>query len=178
MQCLFISFVLLCLFYAADVSAFALPKSATFACNSGDVLSVRTRRSPFALSSTIQKLATMRAGASKSVVEVTNQAQFSQLLKDAGKNKLVVADFTASWCGPCKMIAPIYQSMSEEFPNTIFTKVCLFVDVLVNVCDFSSINHNCHYASCSRLTWTRRRTWHKNTPYNRCPHFCSLRTEA
>ena len=116
--------VLLSAFLAADVNAFALPRSfRVFAARNGDTTASRPERSTFALASVIQKISKMRAGASKSVTDIANQVQFAQLLKDAGKNKLVVADFTASWCPPCKMIAPIYQSMSEEFPNAIFTKV-------------------------------------------------------
>ena len=116
--------VLLCAFLAADVNAFALPRSfRVFTARSGDATAARTERTTVPFANTIQKISKMRAGAFKSVTDIANQIQFAQLLKDAGKNKLVVADFTASWCPPCKMIAPIYQGMSEEFPNAIFTKV-------------------------------------------------------
>ncbi len=117
--------VLLCVLLVTGVNAFALPKSfRVFAGRNGDVTASRTARSPVTFGSTIQKISKMRAGASKSVTEIANQVQVAQLLKDTGKNKLIVADFTASWCPPCKMIAPIYQSMSEKFPNVVFTKVC------------------------------------------------------
>ena len=36
---------------------------------------------------------------------------------------LSVVYFTASWCGPCKMISPIFEKVSEEHPTTSFLKV-------------------------------------------------------
>ena len=42
---------------------------------------------------------------------------------DSSLQPLVVIDFTATWCGPCKMISPVYEKMAEEFPAVVFTKI-------------------------------------------------------
>ena len=38
-------------------------------------------------------------------------------------NDIVLIDFWASWCGPCKSFAPIYEKVSESFSDVVFAKV-------------------------------------------------------
>ena len=38
-------------------------------------------------------------------------------------NPIVLVDFWASWCGPCRGFAPVYESVSEDNPDIVFAKV-------------------------------------------------------
>ena len=52
-------------------------------------------------------------------VELT-QDNFDTTITD---NEIVVVDFWADWCGPCKMFAPTFEAASEQHPEIVFGKV-------------------------------------------------------
>lgn len=52
-------------------------------------------------------------------VELTTD-NFAQTLAD---NDIVLVDFWAAWCGPCRQFGPIFEQVSEKFPEVTFGKV-------------------------------------------------------
>lgn len=57
----------------------------------------------------------------------------------AGKNQLVLVDFSASWCGPCRVMLPVLSQIAQEFANKV---VVAKVD-----CEASPANRNLASAS-------------------------------
>ncbi|CCF56703.1 hypothetical protein KAFR_0B04070 [Kazachstania africana CBS 2517] len=55
------------------------------------------------------------------VQEINSVAEFDSALQ--AQDKLIVVDFFATWCGPCKMISPMIEKFSEQYSQAGFYKV-------------------------------------------------------
>jgi thioredoxin 1 len=54
-----------------------------------------------------------------SIINLTKE-NFDEIVE--GKN-LVVLDFWADWCGPCKAFLPIFEEVAKRYPDGIFAKI-------------------------------------------------------
>jgi thioredoxin 1 len=48
------------------------------------------------------------------------QANFEETITN---NDMIIIDFWAPWCGPCRNFAPVFKEASEKYPNIVFAKV-------------------------------------------------------
>lgn len=52
-------------------------------------------------------------------IELTKE----NLVNTVNENPFVIIDFWAPWCGPCQSFAPVYEQISEKYPDIVFAKV-------------------------------------------------------
>ncbi len=48
------------------------------------------------------------------------EPKFAEVIEN---NDIVILDFWAEWCGPCKAYGPVYERVSNEFNDVVFAKI-------------------------------------------------------
>lgn len=58
------------------------------------------------------------------VISIHSVSELEPKLNAASKTaRLAILYFTATWCGPCRMISPLYTSLAGKYPKVVFLKV-------------------------------------------------------
>jgi thiol-disulfide isomerase/thioredoxin len=75
------------------------------------------------------------------IVEITSSAQFQEIISN-NQGKLIVVDFSATWCGPCQYIKPHFHELPKEYPSVIFLEVDVDENAVIITDNLFAISNN------------------------------------
>ena len=55
-----------------------------------------------------------------SIINLTKDSYHNEVMET---EKVVVIDFWATWCGPCKMMAPVVEEVAKDYPDVKLIKI-------------------------------------------------------
>lgn len=79
----------------------------------------------------VRPLLVARRSLASRVITVSDEASYKKLCSTP--DQLVVTNFTATWCGPCKAAAPVFDEMSEKHDDVVFCKIDIDDEALQDV---------------------------------------------
>ena len=62
-----------------------------------------------------------------SVIHINTVAEFEKMMEDY-KDNLIVVDFWAQWCAPCRAFGPVFEQVQKEVKNVVFAKLNVETD--------------------------------------------------
>lgn len=72
---------------------------------------------------TVTATAPTKPETSFDIIHVSNETEYFHAIEDAG-DKLIVVDIFASWCPPCRQIAPVFEALARQHhKTTVFIKI-------------------------------------------------------
>lgn len=82
---------------------------------------------------------------------VDTYEQFLGIMREE-KGKVIIVDFYADWCQPCKKISPVFESLCKENPSILFLRVNVDVnDETASVVGVTSLPTFHVYKDCEKL---------------------------
>jgi len=83
------------------------------------------------------------------VISIDSEAAFDKTIASAGSS-LVVVDYSTTWCGPCKVIAPKFDELSDKYTNAVFLKVRW--NIVPNPFNDTHVDFRSHSFPCNYYT--------------------------
>ncbi|CAI5993042.1 unnamed protein product [Closterium sp. NIES-65] len=108
----------------ATSSPLSRPSLPTLSPPAVTVVSAAPSRGVFAasrLTASVRSFASAAGSTETKVITIASPSEFTSLINDP--SRLVVVDFTAQWCGPCRSIAPLLDEISRTHESVAIAKV-------------------------------------------------------
>ena len=70
------------------------------------------------------------------VDSIDNASDFDAAVASA--DSLVIVDYSTTWCGPCKVIAPKFDELSDQYSSAKFLKASAFSSLSISLCSMST----------------------------------------